>query len=167
MNNRLHWTVFRRSHLYRLLYKNAVLTFVTPGREFNDTHVAPEVSWENVLRAARLCRTSGVEFLVLLSPQLHPHYRPTPEVEARMTDAQEMLIDAEVYRAYDEAFDRVRALAAESGLKVLDLGPLYEKHGSEMKLMPIDHDHLGRRGHELVAARLCEELRKLLPERTP
>ena len=100
---------------------------------------------------------------MLLSPQLHPFYRPPPELEATMTDGTEMLTDRNSYQLHDRAFDRIRTLAAESGLEVLDLGPLYEKHAGEMKLNPIDHEHLGRRGHELVAEELVEKLGKKRP----
>ncbi len=140
LNNALHWTIFRHSHLYRLLYKSAALSFVPAGNRFDDVYVQPRVEWENVRRVAQWCREHQTRFLLVLSPYLSP-YEPEGGTAAELRDMQR----------YDEAFDVIRQLARQDRLDVVDLGPLYKQHSGQMKIRRIDHEHLNPEGHRLVA----------------
>ena len=157
-NNSVHWAVFRRSHFYRLLYKGATLASRPSGTDFNDVYVQPEVAWENVRRVDALCRREQTAFLLVLSPWLRPHFRPADDANPDDLEAPEMLLDLEVMQRYEQAFDEIRRFARQSDVDFLDLGPLYEEQGGKMKLMPMDHEHLGPLGNRLVAEALCEKV---------
>jgi len=143
LNNPVHWFVFRHSHLYRFLYKRLVLAFAVEEADFEAVYIRPDVQWENVLRMAELCNQQHTPLLLVLSPFLLP-------LEG---DA-----DPEEIARYRQALDRIRKLAADAGLDVLDLGPLYEKHAGQLKIRPEDHEHLNPRGHRLVAEALREKV---------
>jgi lysophospholipase L1-like esterase len=158
LNNRVHWGLFRRSHLYRFLYRRAVMAFATPGGRFDEVSAQPEVAWANVERAAALCAARGVAFRLVLSPMLTPYYRPPDPPDGEPFDGSEMLLAPGAVEQHERSFARIRQLAAEGPVEVIDLGPLYDRHGAAMKLAPIDHEHLGPAGHRLVAQRLAEEV---------
>ncbi len=168
-NNPVHWTVFRHSHLYRFLYRQAVLAFAAPRGRFDDVYRQPDVAWRNVLRAASLCRERGVAFLLVLSPMLEPFYYPTDPSDPGLLAAPEMLMEPAEAQATGEAFDRIRLLARRSPLprhshlETVDLGTLYHKEGAKMKLQATDHEHLGPVGHRLVAELLAEKVLALKP----
>ncbi len=154
-NNSVHWAVFRRSHFYRLLYKGAALASRPSGTDFNDVYVQPEVAWANVRRLHALCRREKTAFLLVLSPWLRPHFRPADDADPDELEAPEMLLDLEVMQRYEQAFDEIRRFARQDDVEFLDLGPLYKEHAGKMKLMPMDHEHLGLLGNRLVAETLC------------
>ena len=149
LNNSAHWSLFRRSHFYRLLYKGAVLAFATRGADFEAVYVRPEVTWQNVLAAAEVCRKNDTPLLLVLSPYLLPHASDN-DSEGRREIEQ-----------YEEALDQIRRLAAESSMETLDLGPLYAEHAGRMKVRPDDQEHLSVEGHTLVAAALAEKVRAM------
>lgn len=153
LNNSLHWKIFRSSHLYRFLYKQAALAFAAPkeGFEFGDSK--PDVEWLNVRRAADLCAENDIAFLVVLSPWLLPYVEPAEGTDVSLLDP-----GPEVFRQFAEDFDQVRGLAAQSHLECLDLGPLYQEYIGKLKLQPLDYEHLNPLGNQLVAQRLCEKL---------
>ncbi|NQU20855.1 MAG: SGNH/GDSL hydrolase family protein [Candidatus Nealsonbacteria bacterium] len=144
LNNSAHWSVFRASHFYRFLYKQMVVATAARGAEFDAVYVRPDVQWENVLRTAELCRREQTPLLLVLSPFLLP-----PEGD----------VDRAEFERYQEAMDQIRRLARESGIELLDLGPLYAEHTGEMKVHPPDdHEHLNAEGHRLVAEALLEKV---------
>jgi lysophospholipase L1-like esterase len=153
LNNSVHWTIFRSSHLYRFLYKQAALAFAAPEGGFEVGDSKPEVEWLNVCRAADLCAERGAAFLVVLSPWLLPYVEPAEGTDVRTLDP-----DPEEFRRFADAFDQVRELAAESHLEYLDLGPLYDQYIGKLKLQPLDYEHLNPLGNRLVAKRLCEKV---------
>lgn len=158
LNNSVQWGLFRHSHLVRFLYRRAVLACASPRGRFDDVYLQPDVEWRNVVRTATLCREKQAAFLLVLSPMLQPYCRPSDLTEAGSRGAPEMLMQPEEMQANQAAFDRIRQLAAESPLEVLDLGPVYEKYGAEMKILPEDHEHLSPRGHQRVAEVLAAKL---------
>jgi hypothetical protein len=162
LNNRLHWGLVRHSYLYRFLYQRAALAFASGGR-FGDVDYQPDVAWRNVLRCAELCRTQGIQFLLVISPLLKPHYHPTDPCDPALAKAGELLLEPEEVERIEAGLDRIRQLAAESHLGVLDLGPLYDKHGAAMKCLPLDHEHLGVEGHRIVAEAIGERLKGMRP----
>ena len=135
-NNAVHWAVFRHSHLYRFLYRQAVLAFAAPRGRFDNVYRQPDVAWQNVLRAAALCREHGAAFLLVLSPMLEPFYYPTDPSDPDLSTAPEMLMQPAEAQATSEAFDRIRLLAhpshrpRHSHLETVDLGTLYHKEGA-------------------------------------
>jgi len=149
LNNSFHWGLFRRSHFYRLLYKGAVLAFATRGADFEAVYVRPEVTWQNVLAAAEVCRQHETPLLLVLSPYLLPHPADL-DAEGRREIEQ-----------YEAAFDNIRKLSAESSIDVLDLGPLYAEQAGRMKVRPDDQEHLSVEGHALVAEALAEKVRAM------
>ncbi len=158
LNNSLHWWTFQHSYLYRYLYKCAVLAFATGSKGFDEVYVQPAVQWENVRRAASLCAEEDIEFLLVLSPFLYPHYRPAADVPPESIDGAEMLIAKEDVDRYRRASDEIREFARRDGIELVDLGPLYKQHGAAMKLMPIDHEHLSPHGCRLVAETVAERI---------
>ena len=157
LNNRLHWGLVRHSHLYRLLYKRAVLALSEGRGRFDDVYQQPDVAWQNVRRAESLCRAGHQQFLLVLSPLLKPHYYPADLSDPNLS-GREMLLEPDEVRHIEEGLDRIRQLAAEAGTEMLDLGSLYEERGAAMKHSPIDHEHLGPEGHWRVAEALAERI---------
>jgi lysophospholipase L1-like esterase len=151
LNNSLHWSVFRSSHLYRFLYKHAALALAAPKAGFEVGNARPEVAWRNVRRTAGVCAEDEAAFLLVLSPWLLPYVESPAGTETFMPDPHG-------FRRFEEAFDHVRTLAAGSDLEYLDLGPLYQQHIGRLKLEPLDHDHLNPLGHKLVVRVLCDRL---------
>ena len=149
LNNPVHWFVFRRSHLYRFLYKHLVLAFAAEEADFEAVYVQPDVQWENVLRMAEWCDRHRTPFLLVLSPFLLPLEGDLDEAESAR---------------YRQALDRIRERAAVAGVEVLDLGPLYEEQTGRLKIRPEDHEHLNPHGHRLVAEALREKVLSMRSE---
>jgi lysophospholipase L1-like esterase len=142
LNNDVHWTIFRLSHFYRLLYKKAVLAFAkyTPGENFNDKHTDLKASQQNVLRVYNLCRRNGIGFMLVMSPFLRPFVHDPVTFERQM-----------------EIFRHLREFA-DGRFDVLDLNPIYEKHGKALKCAREDHEHPNSQGHELIANAIYDRL---------
>jgi len=153
-NNSIHWTVFRRSHLYRFLYKHAALAFAAPEGRFAAGNLQPEVEWGNVRCMAESCAERQTQFLLVLSPWLLPYCQPPDGTPSGLSGPEE-------FRRYEQAFDEIRRLARQSHLQYLDLAPLYQEYAGKLKLQPLDQEHLNPLGHRLVAQRLCEKLLSL------
>jgi lysophospholipase L1-like esterase len=159
LNNSLHWSLFRRSHLYRFLYKEAALAFAAPEGRFEVGNLRPQVEWQTVRRTADLCAEKHTALLLVLSPWLLPYCPPAEGTQLQLPDPEE-------FHRYQQAFDQIRQLARQSHLEYLDLGPLYEQYAGKLKLQPLDHEHLNPLGHRLVAQRLFERLRSMRPGAT-
>ena len=160
LNNRVHWTLFRYSRFYQFLYKRAVLAFAARGGRFDDVYRQPDVAWRTVLRAESLCRQRQVDFLLVLSPLLQPIYLPMGQGAPNCRSGSEMAMDAQEVVTVRTAMDRIRQLAGQAPWQVVDLGPLYDQYGAQMKLHSIDHEHLGRFGHQRVADLLADEIER-------
>ncbi|HET7747385.1 MAG TPA: SGNH/GDSL hydrolase family protein [Vicinamibacteria bacterium] len=87
-----------------------------------------------VEEVAVTCRTRGIRLLLLLHPDR---------------------------RAFQEGSEVTAALAAMPGLETVDLAAEYRRQGLSYEEMTIDGiGHLGRRGHEVVAALIASRLER-------
>ncbi len=143
LNNPVHWAAFRHSYLYRFLYKHLAVSAEMIGAGTGEDPVA---QWQNVLRSAELCRSRGIDFMVVFSPALLP-YESSDDPAA-----------AEGHRLLQRCFEQMLDLAAQSGIDHVNLGPLYDQRVGQLKIRPSDHDHLNPAGHRLVADKLFEKL---------
>lgn len=157
-DSRAHWWLARRWHLYRFLYRRAVMACGAPSGRFDEVCSRPDVAWGNVRRAAALCAEHGAALVVVLSPMLQPYERPANAPSAAPRDGDEMLLAPGAAEQHERDFAQIRRLADQSDLEVIDLGPLYRQHAGAMKLRAIDHEHLGVEGHRRVAELLAERL---------
>jgi lysophospholipase L1-like esterase len=142
-NNHLHWSLFRYSSLYRWIYKNLILGWMSIDKnEFSDPYVNPEAAWKSVVMAKELSQKNDARFLLLLSPFLLP---PANKIEEK-TDK------------YLKALKKFKYYAEKSGVAMVDLTSIYQQNFSRLKVSESDFEHPNALGHQLIAEILQERL---------
>ena len=136
--NSVHWSLFRASSLYRLIYKSLIVFLLsTKNNTLSDPHIDPVSSWKAVRLIERLCNKEGILFFLVISPSLA---QGEPE--------------------YLKALSKIRQFAERDRVKIVDLGPLYEKNSPKLNISGEDFEHPNALGHRLIAEQIENFLKR-------